>query len=113
MNQLLERFNARDTAGWDATFHYPHVLATNGRATILTDPAQQAGTIDNLISQGWVRSEWGELKVVQCAPSKAHVSATFVRYRADGSMLSSTQSIYAVEERSGRWGVVMRSMLDS
>jgi hypothetical protein len=111
MDRLIARFNARDTAGWDATFHYPHVLSAPGRTAIFTDPAQQADTIPNLVAQGWVRSEWGELEVLQCSPAKAHVSATFVRYRADGSVLSTTRSVYAVEEQDGRWGVTMRSLL--
>ncbi|MBI1339972.1 hypothetical protein GC169_07155 [bacterium] len=113
MDTLLDRFNARDVPGWDATFHYPHVLVSGSTIRTFTDPAQQADTIKNLVAQGWARSAWGDLRIVQCTPSRTHVAATFVRFRADGSELSRTAAIYTIDERDGRWGVTLRSLLPS
>jgi hypothetical protein len=111
MYRLLDRFNARDTPGWDATFHYPHAVSANGVVTLFTNPAQQAQTIPRLVEQGWARSEWAGMGVTQCAPGKAHVAATFVRYRNDGSVLSRTEALDVIELRDGKWGVTIRSLL--
>ena len=38
-----------------------------------------------------------------------HIDTRFTRYRADGSVLVSYDSLYIVTKQSGRWGVLARS----
>jgi hypothetical protein len=111
MDRLLERFNARDVAGWNATFHFPNMIVANGAIRTVASPGDQAETIPNLLRQGWVRSEWRDLRVLQCAEAQAHLGATFLRFRADGTLLSETEALYVIERRDGRWGVTVRSLL--
>lgn len=111
LETLIDRFNARDVAGWDATFHYPHVLLAGGGTRVFDDPAQQASTIENLVAQGWRRSAWEDLRVLQCSDSKAHMAATFLRYGENDELISRTPALFTVERINGEWGVTARSML--
>ncbi len=111
LETLIDRFNARDVAGWDATFHYPHVLLAGGRTRMFDDPSQQANTIDNLLEQGWRRSAWEDLRVLQCSDDKAHMAATFLRYGEGDTLISRTPALFTVERRNEKWGVTARSML--
>lgn len=110
LDELLDRFNARDVAGWNATFHFPNVVVSGGVIRTFASPDDQKDVIDGLVRQGWVRSEWSGLRVVQCAPQTVHVAGDFLRYRADGSLLSRTSAIYGLDFRDGRWGVTLRSL---
>lgn len=111
LERLIDRFNARDVEGWDATFHYPHTLLAGGQIRDFSDPSQQAGVIPRLVAQGWRRSEWEDLRVVQCSPSKAHMVGAFLRFDADDNLISRTPALFVVELIEGRWGVTARSML--
>ena len=57
----------------------------------------------------WDHSAWEKREVIHSGPDKVHIDTRFIRYRADGSVLASFDSLYIVTKQDGRWGVVARS----
>ena len=47
--------------------------------------------------------------MIHSGPDKVHVDTRFTRYRSDGSVIASYDSLYIVTKRDGRWGVLVRS----
>ena len=60
---------------------------------------------------GWDHSAWARRRIVHISDSKAHVDTEFTRYRKDGSIIGSYESLYVVTRENGRWGIKLRSSL--
>jgi hypothetical protein len=106
---FMRTFNAKDAAAWGATFHFPSVRIASGNVRIINSPADLEQSFAALAATGWDHSGWEKRQVVQCGETKAHMLTTFVRYRADGSVLSKFDSLYIVEFKNGRWALTARS----
>ncbi len=105
----MRTFNSRDAQAWGATFHFPSVRIASGNVRIINSPADLEQSFANLAASGWDHSGWEKRQVVQCGVTKAHMLTTFVRYKADGSVLSKFDSLYIVEFKNGRWALTARS----
>lgn len=108
-DRFMETFNARDMAGWEATYHFPHIRIASSDVSILPEAGMRADTFERLAATGWDHSAWISREVIQCGPEKAHLATVFARYREDGSELSRFQSLYIVEYKNDRWGITGRS----
>ncbi len=108
-DEFMRTFNIRDAAAWGATFHFPSVRVASGSVRIINSAADLEDSFGRLEAQGWHHSAWAARKVVQCGPTKAHMLTTFVRYRADNSILSQFDSLYIVEFKDNRWALTARS----
>lgn len=108
-DRFMETFNARDMAGWEATYHFPHVRIASGEVTVLPEAGLRSDTFERLAATGWDRSAWISREVVQCGPEKAHLATVFARYRDDGSELARFASMYIVEFKNDRWAITGRS----
>jgi hypothetical protein len=108
-DDFMRTFNSRDAQAWGATFHFPSVRIASGTVRIINSPKDLESSFPNLAATGWDHSAWAKREVVQCGPTKAHMLTTFVRYRADGSVLSQFDSLYIVELKDERWGLTARS----
>jgi hypothetical protein len=108
-DDFMRTFNSRDAAAWGATFHFPSVRIASGNVRIINSAADLEQSFANLSATGWDHSGWEKRQVVQCGDTKAHMLTTFVRYRADGSVLSKFDSLYIVEFKNGRWALTARS----
>lgn len=108
-DEFMRTFNTKDAAAWGATFHFPSVRIASGNVRIIESSADLEDSFSRLEATGWHHSAWAARKVVQCSPTKAHMLTTFVRYRADNSILSQFESLYIVEFRNGRWALTARS----
>lgn len=108
-DDFMRAFNSKDAAAWGATFHFPSVRIASGNVRIINSPADLESSFSTLAAQGWDHSAWASRKVVQCGPTKAHMLTTFVRYRADGTVLSQFDSLYIVEFKNNRWALTARS----
>jgi hypothetical protein len=108
-DDFMRTFNTRDAAAWGATLHFPSVRIASGNVRIINSAADLEQSFANLAATGWDHSGWSKRQVVQCANTKAHMLTTFVRYRADGSILSQFDSLYIVELKNGRWALTARS----
>jgi len=107
-DDFMRTFNSRNPEAWAATFHFPSVRIASGNVRIINSAAD-LDPFGNLEAGGWHHSDWAKREVVQCGPTKAHMLTTFVRYRADGSVLSQFDSLYIVEFKNNRWALTARS----
>ena len=108
-DEFMRTFNTKDAAAWGATFHFPSVRIASNNVRIINSAADLEDSFSRLEAQGWHHSAWAARKVVQCGPTKAHMLTTFVRYRADNSVLSQFDSLYIVEFKNNRWALTARS----
>ena len=109
MDKFLAAFNAKDTPGFEATFHYPHMRIASYPLQVLTGPGQQDDIFGSLASEDWVKSRWDARTIVQCGKDKAHILATFGRLHADGTEYATYDGLYVIELRDGFWGITARS----
>lgn len=108
-DDFMRTFNSKDAEAWGETFHFPSVRIASGDVRIINGPQDLESGFTTLSAQGWDHSAWAKRQVVQCGPTKAHMLTTFVRYRADNSILSQFDSLYIVEFKNGRWALTARS----
>ena len=107
-DDFMRTFNSKNPDAWAATFHFPSVRIASGNVRIINSAAD-LDPFHNLEASGWRHSDWAKREIVQCGPTKAHMLTTFVRYRADGSVLSQFDSLYIVEFKNNRWALTARS----
>lgn len=105
----MRTFNTKDADAWGSTFHFPSVRVASGTVRIINSAADLEDSFSRLEATGWHHSDWASREVVQCDPTKAHRLTSFVRYRADNSVLSQFDSLYIVERKNGRWALTARS----
>jgi len=109
MQAFITAFNAKDMVAMEKTFHFPHMRIAAYPLHVLTGPGQQDDVFGNLASEGWAKSRWDDLTIVQCGADKAHILATFARLHADGTDYAKYEGLYIVENRDGFWGITTRS----
>lgn len=109
MQTFITAFNAKDVVAMETTFHFPHMRIAAYPLHVLTGPGQQDDVFGALASEGWARSRWDDLTIVQCGADKAHILATFARLHADGTEYAKYEGLYIVENRDGFWGITTRS----
>ncbi len=92
-------------------FHFPHVRLHSGKVTVMPTPAD----FHNLVwgragqAEGWARTAWDYVEVIDAGPGKVHFRVQFTRYRGDGSAIGSYRSLYVVVLIDGRWAIQARS----
>jgi hypothetical protein len=115
LDDFMAAWNAQDARALEATMNFPHVrlngdnvLEPSAKGEItqqqLDDMRRDAPELKD-----WQHSGWAKREVVAASANKIHIQTRFVRYRADGSVLSSFDSLYVVTNEDGHWGVRMRS----
>jgi hypothetical protein len=113
MDGFMAAFNAEDAEAirtkW---FHFPHVRFHSGKVTV-TERAEDYTS--NLVwartgqSEGWGRSAWDYVEVIDAGAEKVHFRVQFTRYRPDGSAVGSYRSLYIVTLKDGYWAIQGRS----
>jgi hypothetical protein len=111
LDAFMTAFNAGDVAAFEAALHFPHYRIASGSVSVLPDPSTLPVLFERFIAAmpDWDHSAWERRQVVHSGPDKVHIDTRFTRYRADGSVLSSYDSLYIVTKQDGRWGVLARS----
>ncbi len=111
LDTWMEAFNRMDIVAWENTFHFPHYRLASGNMRILNKPGEQdvERIKTNLTARGWHHSAWDRRNMVHVSESKVHVDTQFTRYRADGSVVASYESLYVLTYEEGRWGIKLRS----
>ena len=107
-DEFMRTFNSKNPEAWAATFHFPSVRIASGTVRIINSAAD-LDSFPALTASGWDHSAWAKREIVQCGKTKAHMLTTFVRYRADGSVLSEFDSLYIVEFKNNSWALTARS----
>jgi hypothetical protein len=111
LDAFMLAFNARDVQAFEATLHFPHYRIAGGDVSVL----EKAGTRPDLFerfaatTRGWDHSAWDRRQVIHSGPDKVHIDTRFIRYRADGSVLATFDSLYIVTKQDGHWGIKARS----
>jgi hypothetical protein len=110
LDDYMTTFNRMDMPAWEATFHFPHYRLAGGQMKVLDHAGlQKAEDVRKALGEGWHHSAWGRRKIIQWSPDKVHVDTLFLRYRADGSLIGSFESMYVLTKEQGHWGVKLRS----
>ncbi|WP_419698722.1 hypothetical protein [Mucilaginibacter sp. NFX135] len=107
----MATFNAKNLAGWERTYQFPHYRLASGKMSVLEkaglrDPAKVFGELQKT---GWDHSQWDHRNIIQASANKVHVDTEFSRYRADGSLIGHFESLYILTKEDGRWGIKFRS----
>ncbi|MDB5243278.1 MAG: hypothetical protein JWP57_3903 [Spirosoma sp.] len=111
LDDYINTFSAKDLAGWESTYQFPHYRLASGKMSVL----EKAGLRDSatvfgpLQRAGWDYSKWDHRTIVQASENKVHLDTKFTRYRKDGSKVASYESLYVLTKENGRWGVKLRS----
>lgn len=112
LDRYMETFNRMDIAAWEGTFHFPHYRLASGGMTVLDGPSGRSGeAVREAIGPEWHHSAWNHRKHIHLSDSKVHVDTRFTRYRKDGSIIASYDSLYVLTNEGGRWGVKLRSSM--
>ncbi len=111
LDEWMEAFNRMDVDAWEKTFHFPHYRLASGRMTVLREPGKQnqARLKQYFASIGWHHSRWDRRRIIHISDNKVHVDTKFTRYRADGTVIASFESLYILTSEDERWGIKMRS----
>ncbi len=113
LDDFMASFSARDSRAHTATYHFPHFRLAQGQMSkweTREDAIQSHVTLfENLPNTGWHRSIWVERKILSMSDSKVHVATRFRRLREDGSEIVTTESLYVLIKKDGRWGIKLRS----
>jgi len=125
LDRYMDGLNALDIETHVSAYHFPHYRHASRQITvwasaeeampILRVPrAERREILRRMLEPEWDRSEWTRRDIVQASPDKVHVATTFVRLRADGSVIKTFDSLYVMtleanSEGDLRWGIKGRS----
>lgn len=112
MDGFMAAFNAEDAEALRTRwFHFPHVRFHSNTVTVMATPADFRSAVWGRQgqSEGWARTAWDYVEVVDAGAEKVHFRVQFTRYRADGSAIGSYRSLYIVTLKDGRWAIQGRS----
>jgi len=115
LDDFMAAFNNGDIEAMAALLHYPHVRIARGEVSIW-DAAEEFKAARTpadherfVRATEWHHSAWDSREVVHSSDEKLHIAVRFTRYREDGSVIGSYDSLWIVTKRDGRWGVQARS----
>ena len=115
LDDFMAAWNSQDVKALEAAMNFPHVRL-NGDNVL--EPSEKGEMTQEQFDdmrrnspelEEWHHSGWAKRQVVAANANKVHIQTRFVRYRADGSVLSSFDSLYVATNEDGHWGVRMRS----
>jgi hypothetical protein len=109
LDDFMSAFNARDIAAWQETFNFPSVRLASNTMVIIGKDYHQSDMFGRGALAEWDHSAWARRQVIHAGDDKVHIDTRFVRYRKDGSVIGSFDSIYVVTREDGHWGVKARS----
>jgi hypothetical protein len=110
LNDFMDALNQKDIVALEKTFHFPHFRFSNKKMHVLDKPGQRTPEfVWAGLGADWGRSEWVHMRVVHSSGDKMHVDAKFSRYKVDGSLIGTYESLYVLTYEDNRWGIKMRS----
>jgi hypothetical protein len=109
LDEFMAAFNARDLDRFERTFNFPSIRLASNKMAIIERGYHTAEMLSTGALKDWHHSAWEHRKVIHAGANKVHFDTRFTRYRADGSIISSFDSVYVVTCEDGHWGVKARS----
>lgn len=109
MQAHITALNSRDQAAIAATLHFPHVRLSG--TTLKIWDSEDTYFADFLARAGgdWHHSAFADIRLLRAAADKVHLDAEIRRFAADGSLITSFQSLWVITCEAGRWAAKMRS----
>jgi hypothetical protein len=115
LDDYMEPFNGVETLDmgvWERSIHFPHYRLASGKMMIQHGPGEiPLEALKRALGEEWHHSKWQRKSIVHLSESKVHVDTSFARFRKDGSVIASYDSLYILTKEDGRWGVKMRSSM--
>ena len=109
LDEFMAAFNARDLPAFEKTFNFPSVRLASNTLVIIEPGYHKPEMFERGALADWHHSAWERRNVIHAGADKVHIDTRFTRYRADGSVLGSFDSIYVVTNEKGHWGIKARS----
>ncbi|MEQ1913223.1 MAG: hypothetical protein ABMA15_30705 [Vicinamibacterales bacterium] len=110
LDELDDAFTRQDPVAWENTFNFPHYLLTGSELRVFERPGQTTREQMRVnVPPGWDHGGQTKREIVQASPEKVHVLITTSRFRADGSLIDSFDSLFVLTKIAGHWGVKLRS----
>jgi len=109
LDEFMAAFNARDLPAFEKTFNFPSVRLASNTLVIIEPGYHKPEMFERGALADWHHSAWERRNVIHAGSDKVHIDTRFTRYRADGSVLGSFDSIYVVTNEKGHWGIKARS----
>ena len=118
LDAALDAFNRTDARAEERMYHFPSYRLASGRMAVFDTPGAELEASMNesykvLRNQGWDHTAWTRRRIIHISDSKVHVDLTAERYRKDGSVLASGETLWILTKEDGRWGIKMRSSFDT
>lgn len=112
LDTFMETFNRLDIPAWEATYQFPHYRYASGNMNILDGPSERSSeSLKKAIGEEWHHSAWLRREVIHLSENKVHVDTQFARYREDGSIIATYDSLYIMTKENNRWGIKLRSSM--
>lgn len=109
LDSFMAAFNARDLPAFEQTFNFPSVRLASNTLVIIEPGYHKPEMFERGALADWHHSAWERRNVIHAGLDKVHIDTRFTRYRADGSVIGSFDSIYVVTRENGHWGIKARS----
>ena len=113
LDAFMESFSASNSQAHTATYHFPHFRLAGGAMQSWETRADavkaHVSVFKILPGTGWHRSIWLDREFISISDTKVHVATRFRRLREDGSEIVTTESLYVLIFKDGRWGIKLRS----
>lgn len=109
LDEFMAAFNARDVRSFEKTFNFPSVRLASNTLTIIEPGYHKPEMFGTGALADWHHSAWERRDVIHAGADKVHIDTRFTRYRTDGSVIGSFDSIYVVTCENGHWGIKARS----
>ncbi len=109
LDEFMAAFNARDVNAFERTFNFPSVRIASNKLVIIEKGYHRPEMFHRGALKEWHHSGWDRRNVIHAGPDKVHLDTGFTRYRSDGGVLGTFDSIYVVTKEDGHWGIKARS----
>ena len=109
LDDFMAAFNARDLVAFEKTFNFPSVRLASNTLAIIEPGYHKPEMFERGALEDWHHSAWERRDVIHSGSDKVHFDTRFTRYRTDGSVIGSFDSIYVVTCENGHWGIKARS----
>ncbi len=114
LDDYLGALNHGDERGVNDACNFPHVILSGGGVVVW--PNHGDYRLDDFRSRagdGWHHSTWDERTPIHIGASKVHLKVRFSRWRKDGSLIGTFETLYIVARQDGHWGIQARSSFAS
>ena len=110
LDRFMASLNRHDEAGLNDAFNFPHVRLAS--STVTTWAKRGDYRMEGFVSRagdGCHESRWDERTVIHAGADKVHLAVQFSRWKADGSPIGRSKSVWVVTRQDDHWGVQARS----